>query len=112
MVTNPSFALVLFEALHLLWVWSSVAESPIDSPQLGMGYRDDCTLTSTSKLQSLVTRVEQRTLRSCPSPCRLGERGSQPPVARLCSPALSLTGALVFQQRFQHRLTGDSKHIR
>src|SRR6266566_820754 len=95
MVTNLSFALVLFEALHLLWVWSSVAESPIDGPQLGMGYRDDCTLTSTSKLQSLVTRVEQRTLRSCPSPCRPSERGSQPPVARSCSPAFSFAGTLI-----------------
>ena len=95
MVTNLSFALVLFEALHLLWVWNSVAERPIDGPQLGMGNRDDCTLTSASKLQSLVTRLEQRTLRSCPSPCRLGERGSQPPVARSCSPALSFAGTLM-----------------
>src|SRR5207249_9853702 len=30
---------------------------------------------------------------SCPSPCRLGERGSQPPVAR--SPALSFAGTLM-----------------
>src|SRR5436309_10221973 len=95
MVTNLSLASVLLESLHLLWIRSAVAESPIDGDQLGMRNRYDGTLTPTPQLQSLVTHLERDFLSAAPAhavcvkvarnqrlPCRVR------PLFRL--PALSL----------------------
>ena len=67
-MTNLSLASVLLQSLHLLWIGNSVAESPIDGDQLGMGNRYDGTLTPAPQLQALVTRLEKRLLVRRPSP--------------------------------------------
>src|SRR6266581_8266242 len=95
MVTNLSLASVLLESLHLLWIRSAVAESPIDGDQLGMRNRYDGTLTPTPQLQSLVTHLEKGLLVRRSSPCRLRQGCPQPAVALSCSSAFSLAGALI-----------------
>src|SRR5438093_4322907 len=95
MVTNLSLASVLLESLHLAWIRSAVAESPIDGDQLGMRNRYDGTLTPTPQLQSLVTHLEKGLLVRRSSPCRLRQGCPQPAVALSCSSAFSLAGALI-----------------
>src|SRR5437762_3250259 len=95
MVANLSFASVLLQSLHLFWIRSAVAQSPIDGDQLGMRNRNDRALTAASKLHSLVAHLEKGFLVCGSRPCRLRQGCSQPAVALSCSPASSFAGTLI-----------------
>src|SRR2546428_311661 len=95
MVTNLSFPPVLLQSLHLFRIRSAIAQSPIDSDQLGMRNRYDSALASPPELQSLVAHLEKGFLVCCSRPCGLRQSCAQPTVALSRSPAFSFASTFI-----------------
>jgi hypothetical protein len=67
MVTNLSVASVLLQSLHLLWIRSAVAESPIDGDQLRVGDGYNGTLTAAPLLHSSKRVLKRDFLSAAPA---------------------------------------------